>query len=134
MDRSTEAMIDGASETRTEIMHAPVWLRERILSKGIILPLVVASLAFYFVFRHLDVQVMVAIAGRMQLRYYVAGFVLFYLSILLRGMRWQLLLANLGLSKSVPDATRVLFISWFVNCVAPVRHRAMDFPARRSHV
>lgn len=121
MDRSAETMMDGALETQPATIPAAVGLRGRILCGRMILPLVVAGVSFYFVFRHLDVQAMIAIAGRMHLRYYVAGFALFYLSIVLRGVRWQLLLANLGLRKSMPDATRVLFLSWFVNCIVPAK-------------
>ncbi len=119
-------MMGGVMETRTEAMHAPVRLRERILSKQMIFPLGVATVAFYFVFRHLDVGAMVAIARRMHYGYYIAGFVIFYLSILLRGIRWRLLLINLGLRKSIPDATRVLFISWF----APGRRSRVWSPGR----
>lgn len=45
----------------------------------------------------------------------------YYLGFLVRGYRWQRLLAGAGYKVRTRDATEILFLSWLVNCVVPAK-------------
>ena len=49
------------------------------------------------------------------------AFVAYYLTFPLRGFRWAYLLRSSGTPVPVADATEILFLSWFVNCVVPAK-------------
>ena len=50
-----------------------------------------------------------------------AAFVVFYAGFPLRGRRWALLLRWTGFRIGTKDATEILYLSWFVNCVVPAK-------------
>ncbi|MBI2303190.1 MAG: flippase-like domain-containing protein [Chloroflexi bacterium] len=59
---------------------------------------------------------------------YGIAFLLFYISLVVRGVRWRILLRNVGfrrrLGVSIPSAmglTEIVFLSWFANCVVPAK-------------
>ncbi len=45
----------------------------------------------------------------------------YYASFPIRGYRWRRLLAGAGMETSNRDATEILFLSWFVNCLVPAK-------------
>src|SRR5438132_10103518 len=56
------------------------------------------------------------------------AFVVYYATFPLRAWRWRLLLRTAGLGReeggslpSVPSLTRMVFLSWFANCVIPAK-------------
>ena len=51
----------------------------------------------------------------------LAAFVVFYLGFPLRGFRWSRLLKETGFGIPVKDASEILYLSWFVNCVVPAK-------------
>lgn len=58
----------------------------------------------------------------------VLAFIVYYSAFLLRGLRWRLLLENVGLSDkagvpmpSLLGLSRMLYLSWFANCVIPAK-------------
>jgi len=52
---------------------------------------------------------------------YLCGFLVYALTFPVRGKRWQRLLNNVGLDASVPVLAQTILLSWFVNCVAPLK-------------
>lgn len=52
---------------------------------------------------------------------YVAGLVVYYLSMVVRGIRWKALLVNTGARAGTVEATGILVASFFVNCVVPAK-------------
>ena len=50
-----------------------------------------------------------------------AAFAVFYAGFPLRGRRWALLLRWTGFRIGTRDATEILYLSWFVNCVVPAK-------------
>ncbi len=52
---------------------------------------------------------------------YAVAFLVYALTFPIRGKRWQLLLHNVGLDAKVSALTQTIFLSWFVNCVAPFK-------------
>ncbi len=51
----------------------------------------------------------------------LAAFVAYYLTFPLRSLRWWLVLRNVGTHVRYGDATEILFLSWFVNCLVPAK-------------
>jgi uncharacterized protein (TIRG00374 family) len=51
----------------------------------------------------------------------VVAFIAYYLTFPLRGLRWRLLLARGGCHVPFVQATEILYLSWFVNCVVPAK-------------
>jgi uncharacterized protein (TIRG00374 family) len=51
----------------------------------------------------------------------VLAALVFYAVFAVRGWRWQQLLGGVGIRLSWRDATEILSLSWFVNCVVPAR-------------
>src|SRR5215210_7379645 len=51
----------------------------------------------------------------------LAGLVAYYLTFPLRSLRWYLILRRVGSPIPYRDATEILFLSWFVNCLVPAK-------------
>ncbi|HET7140884.1 MAG TPA: lysylphosphatidylglycerol synthase transmembrane domain-containing protein [Candidatus Limnocylindria bacterium] len=49
------------------------------------------------------------------------GLVAYYLTFPLRSLRWWLILRRVGTTVPYRDATEILFLSWFVNCLVPAK-------------
>jgi uncharacterized protein (TIRG00374 family) len=81
----------------------------------------IAAVALVYVARNLDVRAVWAGVRAADLRWFLLGFGLFYLSLPLRAWRWQLLLANAGDRVGMGLLTRTVFRAWFVNCALPGR-------------
>jgi hypothetical protein len=65
-------------------------------------------------------QVPGAIGGASPLLILIA-FIIYYLGFPLRGFRWTKLLHGAGYRVKTSDATEILFLSWFVNCIVPAK-------------
>jgi uncharacterized protein (TIRG00374 family) len=52
---------------------------------------------------------------------YLAALVVYYLSFLVRGWRWKLLLRNAGEEKPTLPLVPIILVSFFVNCVVPAK-------------
>jgi hypothetical protein len=65
-------------------------------------------------------QVPGAIAGA-DPRFILIAFLIYYLGFPLRGFRWTKLLRGAGYRVKTSDATEILFLSWFVNCIVPAK-------------
>ena len=65
-------------------------------------------------------QVPGAIAGA-DPRLILIAFLIYYLGFPLRGFRWTKLLRGAGYRVKTSDATEILFLSWFVNCIVPAK-------------
>ena len=51
----------------------------------------------------------------------LVAFVLYYLTFPIRAFRWRYILSKVGERVGMRDATEILFISWFVNCLVPAK-------------
>lgn len=49
------------------------------------------------------------------------AFLAYYATFPVRGFRWRYVLARSGLRVRFRDATEILFLSWFVNCLVPAK-------------
>lgn len=103
----------------------------RLFRPQTLISLLIAFAALYFFFTrglNLDLQ---AVWGRMQsanLALLALAFGVYYTSFLVRGLRWQTLLGNVGYRRDRDPAlpslfglTEILYLSWFANCVTIAR-------------
>jgi glycosyltransferase 2 family protein len=51
----------------------------------------------------------------------LVAFVAYYATFPVRGFRWRYVLARSGMPVRFRDATEILFLSWFVNCLVPAK-------------
>lgn len=49
------------------------------------------------------------------------AFLAYYATFPIRGWRWRFILARSGTKVGLKDATEILFLSWFVNCLVPAK-------------
>lgn len=106
-----------------ETLPESVSLRERMLNWKTIASVVVALVILALAFRTLGVNLgrtwqTISEANLALLGF---GFVAFYLTIPVRGFRWWFILRGVGTRVRYRDATEILFLSWFVNCVVPAK-------------
>lgn len=59
--------------------------------------------------------------GQADLGFLALAFVAYYATFPLRGYRWRYILGRSGLRIPFRDATEILFLSWFVNCLVPAK-------------
>ena len=62
-----------------------------------------------------------AYIGGANIWFLLIGLFAYYLTFPLRSLRWSLILRRVGTPVPYRDATEILFLSWFVNCVVPAK-------------
>jgi len=103
-----------------------VSLRRRILNVRTIGSLAFGLLLLFFLFRvvfspNFDWGEVARLIGQANFGFLVLAFVVYYATFPLRGYRWRYVLARSGTSVGFRDATEILFLSWFVNCLVPAK-------------
>lgn len=109
---------------------ATVSLEKRFFNLRTLVSFGIAFAILYFVLRRVNVDVEEIarnIAGANPL-YYLAAIVTYYSGFLIRGLRWRVLLSNVGLGRSsgyrlpsVFGLAEIIFLSWFANCIMPAK-------------
>ena len=59
--------------------------------------------------------------GQADLGFLALAFLAYYATFPVRGFRWKYVLERSGMSIRFRDATEILFLSWFVNCLVPAK-------------
>ena len=95
-------------------------LRQPRTILGLVLPLILLVLVFR-VALNVDVGKLVGAVRAANPWLLLAAFAIFYLGFPLRGFRWVLLLRGAGFRLGTKDATRIIFLSWLVNCLVPAK-------------
>lgn len=108
------------------IPPAELSLTRRFLNWRTLLGLALAALILFFLFRlvlgdQFDfAKTWQQITGADPLLL-AAAFAAYYLTFPLRGLRWWFVLRQVGTHVPPVMATKILFLSWFVNCVVPAK-------------
>jgi uncharacterized protein (TIRG00374 family) len=125
-----EAESPAMAGTVEQIAEDRSWLTHRLRDPRTLLSfaLAIALLAFVFTRFDLDPAEIWTTIKRANVGFFAIGFGVYYLAFLLRGLRWQKLLANVGFSRATnPSMPRVgglieiIYLSWFVNCIVPAK-------------
>ncbi len=107
-----------------QIAEREVSLRRRVLNLRTIGSIVFGVVLLYLLFRfvlNLDFAATWERIVRADVRLLVVAFLVYYATFPLRGYRWAFVLGRVGSRVRFRDATEVLFLSWFVNCLVPAK-------------
>lgn len=105
-------------------------LKDRILSLPTLLSFAIAIAFIYFLVTRFDFDWTETLNSvrSMNASLYLLGFVLYYLSFAVRGLRWQILARNANILElsnttlpSVSRCSQLIVIGWFVNSIAWLR-------------
>lgn len=108
----------------------PVPLKKRFLSLRTLLSFGFALAIFVFFLTRMDLDVGATLRnlGRANLFLFASALVVFYLSFVVRSLRWQQFLRNADVCKeagprmpSLWGLLEILFLSWFTNCIVPAK-------------
>lgn len=86
-----------------------------------ILSFLLSFLIIYLLMSRVDVGETLAVMRRADIRLFFLAFLIMYVDVYLRTLRWNRLLKNMGISAGIGKVFEILFISWFVNCVVPAK-------------
>jgi glycosyltransferase 2 family protein len=106
------------------ISEAEVSLQRRLFNWRTIGSIIFALVLVFLLFRvvlNVDLQSTVEVVKSASPTLLLAAFVVYYLTFPLRSFRWWLVLRNVGTHVRYRDATEILFLSWFVNCLVPAK-------------
>ena len=77
---------------------------------------------------NVEVDAILAQLARTNPLYYAAGLLVYYVTFLIRGLRWRKLLENVGYHQddgirlpSVLGIAEIILLSWFANCIVPAK-------------
>jgi uncharacterized protein (TIRG00374 family) len=107
-----------------EIQDQEVSLRRRVLNWRTIGSIVFGLLLVFLLFRfvlNLDFAATWERMSQADPGLLLLAFVAYYLTFPLRGYRWGFVLNRVGTPVGFRDATEILFLSWFVNCLVPAK-------------
>jgi len=96
-------------------------LKSQISRKRTVLSFIVSIAILYLVISSVNVRSTIEIMTGSDPLLYICAFVAYYLTFPLRGLRWKILLENIGFQKNIKDLTEIVFLSWFVNCILPAK-------------
>lgn len=107
-----------------------VSLRKRFFNIKTGTSFAIAFAILFFLFTRLDVnfQAVWENVKRSNPILYMLSFIVYYMSFVLRGGRWRVLLENVGFRRSrgvklpsVWGLGEIIFLSWFANCIVPAK-------------
>ncbi len=124
------AMAQPDASNATEISRSQLSLRKRLLNWRTLVPLILVLGLLAYTAQKLQInpgQTWAAIRNANPALFLV-GFLVYYLSFLIRAMRWRLLLQNVGYTDQsairLPRTLQLLeiiYISWFANAIVPAK-------------
>jgi glycosyltransferase 2 family protein len=103
-----------------------VSLARRVVNVRTIASLVFGALLLFLLFRvffgdDFDWGLVVRLVGDADPAFLALAFLAYYATFPLRSFRWRYVLSRTGTSIAFRDATEILFLSWFVNCLVPAK-------------
>jgi len=102
-------------------MSKELSLKDKILSKKTLVSFVIAFIVLFLLFHGVDFSKTIYIIKSINPLIYLLAFPVYYLSYPSRGLRWKILLDNIGIRGTIRDLTEILFISWSINCIVPAK-------------
>jgi len=112
---------DAALDERVDVSLRRRMLNVRTIGSvlfGLVLIYLLSRVAFGEDF---DWGEVARLIGQADPGFLLLAFIAYYATFPLRGFRWRYVLARSGLPVRFRDATEILFLSWFVNCLVPAK-------------
>lgn len=113
-------MIDKYQITRSKDT-SEINLKRKFFSIKTLLSFLLAFFVLYLILARVDFDKTSLIIKKTKWLFFSLAFFIFYVSILLRGIRWHFLMKNLGFHGKRRDVSEILFISWFANVIVPAK-------------
>ena len=109
-----------------EALREEVSLRRRLLNVRTIGSLLFGALLLFLLARFVfgegfDWGEVLRLIGQADLGFLLLAFLAYYATFPVRGYRWKYVLSRSGFELRFRDATEILFLSWFVNCLVPAK-------------
>jgi glycosyltransferase 2 family protein len=116
-------------QAEPEITREQLSIGKRLFHWRTIVPLVIVIILFaYLAQKSIDLPKTWAAIRSANMVFFLAAFVIYYLSFPLRAVRWRILLENVGYTKAngveLPNLGKlgeIIYISFFANVIAPAR-------------
>ncbi len=101
-------------------------LRRRLLNVRTIGSLLFGAVLLFLLFRvvfgeDFDWGLVARLIGEADPAFLALAFVAYYATFPVRSYRWRYVLSRSGVKVSLRDATEILYLSWFVNCLVPAK-------------
>lgn len=120
---------ENSAQEENEVSLEQLSLGKRIFTWRTIVPLVIVLVVMaYLAERNINLQQTWSAIRHANLGYFLAAFLIYYLSFPIRAMRWRLLLENVGYTKAngirLPKfwkLVEIIYISFFANAAVPAR-------------
>jgi glycosyltransferase 2 family protein len=113
-------------ERASATLDAQVSLRRRMLNVRTIGSVLFGALLLFLLVRFVfgedfDWGEVLRLIGQANPGLLLLAFLAYYATFPVRGLRWRYVLAKSGVQVRFRDATEILFLSWFVNCLVPAK-------------
>ena len=113
-------------EQSEPLREEDVSLRRRMLNVRTIGSLIFGAVLLFLLVRlvfgeQFDWGEVARVIGQADPGFLLLAFLAYYATFPVRGYRWRYVLAKSGMQLRFRDATEILFLSWFVNCLVPAK-------------
>lgn len=117
---------DAVTPDESAALADEVSLRRRLLNVRTIASLLFGLFLLFLLFRlvfgeDFDWGQVARLIGEANPGFLALAFVAYYATFPLRSYRWRYVLSRSGVRIRFRDATEILFLSWFVNCLVPAK-------------
>jgi uncharacterized protein (TIRG00374 family) len=98
-------------------------LRDRLLDIRTLISFGILAVVLFVVFTHVQLDYGASLRAISQINpaIYALAFLAFYLSFVIRTVRWQVLLRNTGETNHFGELFHIVILAWFANCVLPAK-------------
>jgi len=96
-------------------------LKQKFFSIKTLVSFLLAFAIIYLLITRMDVTEVSTVIRHTDPLLYLAGFAVYYLAFPLRGMRFHTMLKNNECEVPTGELTRIIYVSWFANCVVPAK-------------
>jgi uncharacterized protein (TIRG00374 family) len=95
--------------------------RRNFFSLKTLLGFVASGLIFFYFLRNFELDKAIGALSEIKIHYFIFAFIVYYLSLPVRGWRWGLLMDKSENRIETKALTHYYFLSWFVNSLLPAR-------------
>jgi len=122
----TEPVHEPVTVENAAPLDAEVSLRRRLLNIRTIGSLLFGALLLFLLFRvvvgdDFDWGLVARLISEANPAFLALAFLSYYATFPLRSYRWRYVLSRSGVKVRFRDATEILYLSWFVNCLVPAK-------------
>ena len=130
IEKKKAELLQQETQQEPEITQEQLSIGKRLLNWRTIVPLVIVivALAYFAKQANIDPQKTWTAIRTANIVFVLIAFAIYYLSFPIRTLRWQMLLQNVGYTKSngvhLPKFAKlleILYISWFANVIVPAK-------------